>query len=313
LFVWASGALAEIAPRLALADDARAWPPVVAATGSCPDGSAVQTLLAGLLPPAPPATPAAAASVSDLGDSYVVAMGDRVKTYADVTRDCAERARVAAAFISLAIVPNAPPLPAPEDMTPPPSKPAQPSLSKPDAPTSPPRLWGRIDARGTYVDAPASGVLAPGIALGVAAGRGRIGAHASCEWIAGASMSIPGEAGAIVIERFPCALGPLLKILPATAPLEVNASAGAVVGALRTMGTGFSSSYDSVRLEVGARVSIDATLHFGQRPGDLAPVIGLDATYDPIAYDLIVLPSGVVGHTPNFWAGASAGVSWSIP
>jgi hypothetical protein len=163
------------------------------------------------------------------------------------------------------------------------------------------------------VDAPASGLLAPGVALGVAAGRGRIGGQVICGWIAGASMSVAGETGSVLIERFPCALGPLLRISPAVAPLEVNASVDAVIGALRASGTGFASSYDSVRLEAGARVSVDATLHLGRHPGDLAPVLGLEATYDPMPYDLEVLPRGVVAHTPSFWAGVSAGVSWSIP
>ncbi len=314
-------ALVEAAPALASADvsdEARAWPPVVATSGSCPDGGAVQTLLAGLLPATSVARPPGVASVSDLGDSYLVAVGDRVKTYSDVTRDCAERARVAAAFISLVLIPTPPvprappPPPPPKDVTPPIPPPKKPS-PPPDEPTSRPSRWERADVRAMYVDAPSGALLAPGIALSFAAGIGRIGAQAVCGWVAGAAMSIPGETATVVLERFPCALGALVKLAPAAGPLEVDASASAVVGALRATGTGFASSYDSLRLEAGARASVDATLHFGPHPGDLAPVIGLEATYDPMPYDLVVLPRGSIGDTPSFWAGVSAGVSWSIP
>jgi hypothetical protein len=104
-----------------------------------------------------------------------------------------------------------------------------------------------------------------------------------------------------------------VRILPLTSPVEVNASAGLVVGALRARGIGFADNYDSIRLELGARISLDTTFHIGQRPGDVAPILGVQATYDPITYDLDASPHGVVGHTPSLWAGASAGVSWGIP
>jgi hypothetical protein len=303
LFVCAFGVLVEMVPSRAFAQDTSTWPPSVAGTGSCPDSNAVESLLAGLLPANAPASSTPAASVQDLGDSYVVGVGDRVKTYSDTGRGCAERARVAAAFISLALVPNAPLAP---DTTPPVATP------KPKAIPSPP-AWKRIDARATYFDAPSAGLLTPGIALGLAAGVGRIGAQVGCGWNAGASISPPNEKGSVLIERFPCSLGGLFRVSSAEAPLEVDASVGAILGVLRATGTGFASSYDSLRLEAGARVAVDATLHLGRRPGDLAPVIGLEATYDPMAYDLVVVPGGVIGQAPSFWAGVSAGVSWSIP
>jgi hypothetical protein len=118
--------------------------------------------------------------------------------------------------------------------------------------------------------------------------------------------------GAILIERFPCSLGPIVRLAPLVWPVEINASAGLVVGALRARGTGFAADYESVRLELGARLAVEATFHVGQRPGDVAPLLGVQATYDPITYDLEASPHGVVGHTPSVWAGASAGVSWGV-
>jgi hypothetical protein len=305
LFVLTGGALVGLVPSFAAAQDAGVRP-VVTVSGSCPESSAVESVLAGLLPPIAPVGTAATATVSDRGDSYVVAIDDRVKAYADVTRDCAERARVAAAFISLALVPDPTPV---EAKAPEPA----PEPIKPVEPTPNPTRWGRIDWRGTYTDAPASGLLAPGLALGVAAGIGRFGGQAVCGWVAESSLSVANESGTVMIERFPCALGPLVRLSPPLSALEVNAAASAVFGALRATGTGFASSYNSLRLEVGARVAVDATLHIGRRPGDLAPVIGLELTYDPMTYDLAVVPRGIVGQTPSLWIGISAGFSWSIP
>jgi hypothetical protein len=303
LFVWTGGALVGLVPSVAAAQDA-AVRPVVTVSGSCPESSAVETVLAGLLPTIAPAGPPPTPTVSDRGDSYVVAIGDRVKAYSDGTRDCAERARVAAAFISLALVPDPMPAstPAPESA---PIKPVEPSPMA--------TRWGRIDWRGTYTDAPASGLIAPGLALGVAAGVGRFGGQAVCGWVAESSLSVANESGTIMIERFPCALGPVVRLSSPLSALEVNAAASAVLGALRATGTGFASSYNSLRLEVGARVAVDATLHIGRRPGDLAPVLGIELTYDPMTYDLAVVPRGVVGQTPSLWIGISAGFSWSIP
>lgn len=138
-----------------------------------------------------------------------------------------------------------------------------------------------------------------------------LGGQWSCGWVSSSSMSA-GTTGSVLLERFPCFLGPLLRLAPATAGLEVRTSAGIVAGVLRVRGVGFASDYGSVRLELGGRLSVDAVLHVGHAT-DVAPVLGLEATYDPMIYDLSTMPRGVVGHTPSLWAGASAGVSWGVP
>jgi hypothetical protein len=307
LFVCTSGVLLELAPSRASAQNAAGFAPRVAVSGSCPDSSAVQTVLAGLLPAKPSDGPEVSATVADLGESYVVTVGDQMKTYADVTRDCAERARVAAAFVALELAPDAR---SASD-----TKPASPTpAARPPPDTVRPRssgpLWVRVDARGTLDSAPASGLFAPGLALGVAVGRGKFGGQAVCGWISRSSLNVGSEDSAVRIERFPCALGPMLRLYPNGQVLEVSVAASLVLGALVAEGAGFASNYDSVRLEVGGRASLDAALHLG---GPVVPVLGIEATYDPTAYDLVVVPRGVVAHTPSFWAGASAGVCWSIP
>jgi hypothetical protein len=304
VFVWISGIVADLVPCGAYAQDSHLFP--VATSGSCPESSAVQSVLAGLLPTKMPREPAGNAKVSDLGDSYVVAVGDQVKTYTDAARDCAERARVAAAFVALVLSPETPrdvdtklavaPVSA--------QKPVETARSR-----SPGQRWLRVDARGTLDGAPASGLLAPGLALGIAVGQGKFGAQAVCGWVSGTSLSVEDASGSVLLERFPCALGPMLRFRPAPV-LEIGVATSLVVGALVAEGAGFGSNKEATRLEVGARASIDATLHVG---GHVAPVLGLEATYDPMTYDLEVLSRGVVAQTPSFWAGVSAGVSWSIP
>ena len=306
----AGGALVAIVPALASAQGVVGTAPVLEVSGSCPESAAVLNVLAQLLPANPPAR--STASVSDQGDSYVVAVDRRVKTYSDAARNCAERARVAAAFISLALVPDA----LPESSTPPADAARPPYSPAPNPPEAPPPEpgWVRVDLRGTGESAPESGLLTTGIALGVAGGRGRFGAQLMCWWAAGASMAASGTAnGSIVIERFPCALGPLVRLTPAPSPLDLSVSPSLVLGALRARGTGFVSDYDAVRLDAGVRVSVDAIFRVAPRPGSLAPVLGIQVVYDPMTYDFDTLPRGVVGHTPSVWAGLSAGISWGMP
>jgi hypothetical protein len=308
----AGGALGAILPALASAQDVVGTAPVLEVSGSCPESAAVLNVLTPLLPTNQPAGSNGTATVSDRGASYVVAVGGRSKTYSDAARNCAERARVAAAFISLALVPDALPerstLPA--DAGPQPSSPAP---NPPEAP-SPEPAWVRVDLRGMGESAPESGLLTTGIALGVTGGKGRFGAQLMCWWAAGASMSARGTAdGSIVIERFPCALGPLVRLTPIASLVELSLSTSVVLGALWARGTGFVSDYDAVRLDVGARVSVDAILRATPQPGSIAPVLGIQIVYDPMTYDLDVMPRGVVGHTPSLWAGVSAGISWGVP
>ncbi|HZU84559.1 MAG TPA: hypothetical protein VE987_16635, partial [Polyangiaceae bacterium] len=158
----AAGACAGVVTSRASAEPAAAARSGVRAVGPCPRAAAVDGVLSTMLPAGAPLG-AAGATITDLGDEYVVQVGDRSKRYADPTRDCAGRARVAAVFIALAISPDAaspaqqsgtaappapPPPPAPS--APPPPKPPVPPVRP--APSSPPdaaltRGWLRFDVR----------------------------------------------------------------------------------------------------------------------------------------------------------------------
>ena len=71
--------------------------------------------------------------LADLGDAFEVTVGGQVQRYADAARDCAERARVAAVFVALAMNP-----PSLEPPRPPPPVPP-PAVQQPQPPPAPER------------------------------------------------------------------------------------------------------------------------------------------------------------------------------
>ena len=84
--------------------------PAIEASGSCPSAEEVSATLAPLLGSSAPKVPVeGAARVHDLGDRFEVAAAGQTGQYVDAARDCAERARVAAVFIALALNPPAAP------------------------------------------------------------------------------------------------------------------------------------------------------------------------------------------------------------
>jgi hypothetical protein len=276
----------------------------------------VESALSTLLPATaaalgPSVTPAA---VSDLGDHYTVTIGDHAKTYPDPRRDCAERARVAAAFIALILAPEAQPGPSatarpPPVPAPPPAPPVAPPPPRP--PARPRVRWLQVDARGA-LEMGSQGQAAPGAALSAAGGWDALGAHAVCGWVAAAPVHIPGVTGSVLVERFPCALGPTLRLPPyGGRRVEIDVDAGVSLGSLRARGRGFAVSYESTRLEAGVRLAVDAAIHIGLHPAGFSPVVGLELTYDPKVYDLEVMPRGVVAQTPYLWAGFTGGVRWA--
>lgn len=306
--LWTGAVCLGFVASRASGEDTAGGPSSPSVSGTCPEAASVQAVLKTLLPPARLADADSAATVSDLGNAYVVTVGERAKRYSDPLHDCGERARVAAAFIALAL--DAQRAPASSASATPPAPIAPPSTASiPPAP-SPLRL--RVDARGNLQVAPQSGLVAPGIAFRFAARSGAFGVSATCGWLAPISMTLPGESGTAQIERFPCSVGPMLRAAVADDRLELGFEGGAALGALLVSGQGFTTSNpESARFEAGVRLAFDAALHFDTRATGLSPVLGLEVTYFPAAYDLDVNPHGTVTTAPSLWAGITAGVCWS--
>ncbi|HXX66175.1 MAG TPA: hypothetical protein VEK07_03285 [Polyangiaceae bacterium] len=366
----------------------------VSVSGTCPDAKMVRTLLSTLVVPRRSAAAnAPIGTVADLGAEFRVAVGSRSKSYADPARDCAQRARVAAAFIAIALLPEGASAP-PSGSTPPgasgrseprPERPSSPSNAAPvetparaqpaetppraapaEAPTrgtpaeTPPRAapaetraraasgekssgappaepparregdhseartappqsapgaatnWGNVDARGAFALGLPTALVAPGIAIRAAGGRGAFGGHATCGWFFGTPMALAGQAGTVLLERLPCAAGGTFRFFWLDRHFESAIDAGLAIGLLRAIGRGFVSTYASSRAEVGARIAVDAALHLDSKPATVTPVIGLEATAYATPYDFDVTPHGVVGRAPPVWSAVTLGVRWGV-
>jgi hypothetical protein len=284
--------------------------PTVAVEGACPNQEAVQTILRSLLPAADQGTPPGSATIVDRGDAFVVAAAGRTKTYPDADRNCGQRARIAAAFIALVLEPGSAP-PEGEPVAAPASAAVAPRQESPKAP--PPhaaaRPWARLDVRGAFQVSSPLGLTSPGAALELEGGWGALGAGAVCTWLAGAAMPLPVPGATALLDRLPCAVGPVVRLY-VRPELETDLRAGVAVGAVRAGGQGLAAGYASARLEVGTRVAVDVSLRLSP-DAHLVPVAGVEINYYPVPYDLAVTPRGVVASTPSLWAGVTAGICWN--
>lgn len=309
----ASGlALAALCRTLPLwAQPDQRWPELVV-SGTCPQESGVRALLSTLVPnrgTAPPGLPSAA-TVADLDKAFVVAVGARSKTYADPARDCAQRSRIAAAFIALALLPEgaepAAPASPPPPALPPPTPPELPVL-----PVVASSTWASLDARGALAlgFAPVTR-LTPGVVVHAAAGRGVLGGHLSCGWVFGTSIALAQESGSVLIERLPCDAGPTLRFFTLGHRFDTAIDAGFAVGLLRAFGRGFDTNPPSSRVELGVRIAVDTALHADSARASLQPILGLEVTAYATGYDFNVAPHGDVGQAPLVWAAITAGIRW---
>jgi hypothetical protein len=306
--VWIAGASAALVAPAAAAQGAEGAPGV-AVDGACPTQQSVLTVLQSLLPMAGAAAVPASASVADRGSAYVVVVGDRTKTYPDADRNCDQRARIAAAFIALALEPDS--QPPRDERAAPPTPVVAPAPADRASEAAPAHLptWGRLDGAGAFEVSSPFALGAPGLALEVAAGRGAFGAWAACAWIGAATMRLTAAGESVRLERFPCAIGLAARLL-VTRVLETEVKAGVALGAMQATGQGFATAYTSERLEIGARVAIDAAFYLSPN-ARVGPVAGLEVTYYPVPYHLALAPGGVVASTPTVWAGVTAGLRWN--
>lgn len=127
------GTVARVTGAAASADATPERPPSapeISSTGSCPSADTIWTAMATLVPKgALDALPrSASVDVADLGETYRVRLttgnNQRVRVYRDLARDCEQRARFAAVFVVLTLMPpellidSPPKLPPPEPLPP---------------------------------------------------------------------------------------------------------------------------------------------------------------------------------------------------
>jgi hypothetical protein len=242
--------------------------------------------------------------LADLGDAYEVTVGGQVQRYADAARDCAERARVAAVFVALAMNPPSLEPPRPPPPVPPPvvQQPQPPPTPEPDVSWLSVGVAARIDgAVGGDGDA-TSGATAGG-ELDVAFGRGSLGIEATAGLVTSTQNTIASVQ--VTQQRFPCSLSATFR-RRASAHLEVGAGVGAALTPFTLHGQGLDTTLPVTRFDVGARLALELRV---ARPG-LAPFASLHAEYFPRTYEIVVAPIGNIGTTAPLQLGFSLGVAF---
>ena len=242
--------------------------------------------------------------LTDLGDAFEVTVGGQVQRYADATRDCAERARVAAVFVALAMNPLSlePPRPPP-----PVPRPAV-QQTEPPLPRESKRSWlsvgvaARLDAAvGGSSDA-TSGATAGG-ELDFAFGRGSFGIEASAGLVTATQNTIASVQ--ISQQRFPCSLSAVVR-RRAGAHLEVGAALGAALTPFTLHGHGLDMTLPVTRFDAGARLALELRV----ARTALAPFANLHVEYFPRTYEIAVAPLGIIATTEPLQIGLSVGVAF---
>jgi hypothetical protein len=279
--------------------------------GQCPSHDAI---MAALLPalggssiPSPP-------RVSDLGAAFEIVAFGQTRQFVDTARDCAERARVAAVFIALAL--NPPMLQLPPAAAPPPVPPvanvAPPPVVAPPPPpvvAPPPPRWLNL-AVGARVDGPLGGAASPGgttggIELRGAAGRRAVGV------VAAVGVLAPTDSKVSFVnvhhQRFPASLAVMARrALPRG--LAVEGAAGLALVPFRLQADGLGQSTPATRVDAGLRLALQVRLPPLAR--GLTPFLGGHLEYFPRPYVVDVAPIGDIGTTNRVWVGASAGIAF---
>jgi hypothetical protein len=303
-------------PGTALAQSAAVDPAMlVGGPSDCPSPGMVWQDLVPLVPsevlvdrlralggPAPPVR------VVDLGASFRVIAGARIREYPEAARDCAKRAQFAAVFVAVAAgadamsssmppVPPVPPLPAdvlrtaPVDVV---------------ASRRPARFRLELGANAGTALGGGETTIAPGLALRTAFDNRRLIA------VAGVTVLAPveGKVGGVGIRHW-----------QATGDVDVR-SASLVLGRWRAyaeLGAAFALLADrasnlalartQVSYAVGPRAAVGLLL---ATRGALSPFFLISGAWFPHAPELFALPAGDLGRAAAWNLGATAGASWSV-
>ena len=298
--------------RLNAAAGAAAAAAVISVDGTCPDERAVDGAITALIPRGVGALPeSAAVSVEDLGETYRVDVTSegvaRARLFRDAARDCEQRARFAAVFIVLTLLPPELALPVQPPPMPPPPPPVV-VITPPAPPPAPRRL--RLEAGVLGEAAPAVAASASMLALGgelrAAYRLGRVAATIGVGVEPRISFSIAGLDGREL--RVPIDVG--LRIQRTAGAVEIAGELSVVAAPFRAEGLDTAKPTSGTRLDLGGRAG--GVLRFAGPLTRLAPFVGLHAVLFPGPYEISATPAGGLGTTPVLWLGATAGLSASL-
>lgn len=290
---------------------------LIAVDGSCPDEPAIDGAITALIPRGIAALPETARiSVADLGETYRVAVKAegtaRTRLFRDPGRDCEQRARFAAVFIvltllppELAVAPPPPPAPPPPAPPPPPPLPPVPVM----APAPAPRRW-RLELTAMLEGAPpvaaSAAVLATGGEVRAVRAVGPVALALGIGAEPRASFSINGLDAREM--RLPVDFS--LRLPRTVGGVELAGEVGLAVAPFHAEGLGTSRPASGTRLDLGARAG--AAVRFGRPGARLAPFVGVHLVLFPWPYEIVADPVGGLGTTPVLWLGVRAGLSLAL-
>jgi hypothetical protein len=292
-------------------------PPITTAIGTCPSATATDDAVLSLIPDDSRGVLAGIRiEVEDLGTSYRVTVlldGERTerteRVYSDRRRDCDERARFAAVFAALTLMP--PQLGERERQETPPVRAPKPRVVRRHAPPPPPppAPLTRIEAgvmgeRSAPIGGDADVALFGGEIRAVL-GRGDWAAGVALGYLARSSFDIGGvEAN---LERVPAAVFGRLR--GRAGAIEVDADLGAGATLVRIQSSGLLLNKIQIRPEADVRAGGQLAWDLG---GGIAPFVAARLTWVPIPYPIAVAPRREVGSLPHVWLGAMLGVSLAL-
>jgi hypothetical protein len=289
--------------------------PLISVDGACPSLPMITAAVAALVPHGgiDLLPPSGKVEVADLGDGYrvgVLARGvPRARVFQDDTRDCQLRARFAAVFVVLTLLPPGALLEVPPKVPPPPPTAAPPAPAT-GAAAAPPRRGARLEL-GAMVDvAPAvleaPRMIAPGGELRVARPFGRIAGVLGVGFEPRVGFAIAGLTGRQT--RVPLDLG--VRVERRIGPFRLGGEIGAAGAIFHADGLNTAMPQAGTRLDVGGRAAM--FLRCDRCSARVAPFVGLHALLFPWPYAIAISPSGTLGSTPSLWLGATLGIATAL-
>jgi len=239
--------------------------------GACPDAATVRRLLTGLV--SPDEARAMHVTIEDRGAQVRIAVREEATTLDDPARDCAARARMAAAFALTELLTQRIVL-GPPDWT------VEKGLIFEVAPTDSGAAWAPgAEFRGAYG-------RERWALYGSAGARGPVTLGLEHGWQA-ELLRFPLDGGARITARRGSRFRPWLTV----------AGSLTITG---IMGSELVQTEREWRVDLGALAMAGATLRVTDRLGLSA---ALTVRWQPRRYQLQVIPAGTVGETPGWWFG----------
>jgi hypothetical protein len=315
LAAWAAPALGQVPEQRELSESP---PQFVFGSVQCPDPKVVQQAVLSLIPPEHYAQLGRSVRVEleDLADTYRVTVlkdGATVKKrYSDPARDCESRARFAAVFAVLTLMPpelGLGPIAKPETEPAPQPAPTQPTLAPEPVPRPRVVRLVRLELSASYAYAPAI-LEAPSLnslggELRVAVGRAALSGTLSVAYAQRARFELGSVQGDLA--RLPFSAGARLR--SDFGVWSLTADLGLALVLQRVRATNLLTQHTESSLDIGVRAGIQVAREAGPH---FAPFIGAFLWLSPAPSQISVLPQGVIGNLPYLWLGGAAGVSFGL-